>query len=220
MSIDYVPANDADLALWLYNLIAGLNNHLIELGLVAADLTPLEDDYTAFSGSVTTLGTQRIAFGAAMNNKKALKTAVEATVRPLVQRVQLAPGMTDEIRGELQIPVRGSGVHTAGAMPPDVPKLYLETEPGTVWVHFGTEPANERINGKPAGVKGCNIWRMKAGETSYSLLAFETASPYEDTIDGNGSDYTYVVQYRGTRAKDTGQSSIAGTIAARGALVA
>jgi hypothetical protein len=217
---NYVPANDSELASWLYNLVTGLNDHLEDLGLVEADILPLQTDYTAFSGSVTALGTQRIALDAAMNDKKAKKTAVEATVRPLVQRIQVAPGMTDLIRGELQIPVRGSAMHTAGAMPPDVPKIYLETKPGTVWVHFGTDPANEKINGKPAGIKGCNIWRMKAGETKYQLLAFETASPYEDTVDGFGSDYTYVVQYRGTKAKDVGQSSIAGTIAARGAFVA
>ncbi len=217
---DYLPSNDAELASWMYNLVSGLDTHLVELGLDPADILPLQTAYTAYNGSFTNLGDKRTAFNSAMNDKKAKKVAAGEAIRPLVQRVQHAPGMTDALRGELGLPVRSTTMHTAGAMPPDVPKIYLETEPGTVWVHFGTEPGNEKINGKPAGVKGCNVWRQKAGETSYSLVAYQTASPYEDTIAGNGSDYTYVVQYRGNNAKDTGQSSAPSTIAARGALVA
>lgn len=217
---DYFPANDTELAQWLYNLVSGLDTHLVELGLDAADILPLQTAYTAYSGSVTTLGTATTAQTAAMNNKKDKKVTVVDILRPLVQRVQHAPGMTDEIRGELGLPVRSMTMHTAGAMPPDVPKIYLEAESGTVWVHFGTEPANEKINGKPAGVKGCNVWRMKAGETKYQLVGFQSASPYEDTVDGVGSDYTYVVQYRGNKANNVGQSSAPSTIAARGALVA
>ncbi len=217
---NYLPVNDAALASWLYNLVTGVNTHLVDLGLDAADLLPVQTGYTAFNTSLTTYNDRKILLTAGSNDKKVKKTEIVDIVRPFVQRIQHAPGMTDAIRGELGLPVRGTTMHTAGAMPPDVPGIFLEAEPGTVWVHFGTNPQNEMLNGKPGGVKGCNIWRQKAGETAYSLVAYQAASPYKDTVDGAGSDYMYVVQYRGNKASDVGESSPSMTIAARGNLVA
>lgn len=57
-------------------------------------------------------------------------------------------------------------------------------------------------------------------EDEFTLIAFQSASPYVDTISGAGTDYTYVVQYRGNRVDDVGQSSAQFTVAARGALAA
>jgi hypothetical protein len=217
---DYVSHSDPELAAWLYNFITKIDTYSVDLGLAAPDILPVTTGYNAFNTSLTTYNAEKIVLATASSDRKTKRVDVVDDLRPLVRRIQNHPAMTDAMRSDLGLPIRGSGQMTAGAMPPDIPKIYLEAEPGTVWVHFGTEPANERINGKPVGVKGCNIWRKKASDLQYSLVAYQTASPYEDTIAGEGSDYTYVAQYRGNNAKDVGQSSIAGTIAARGALVA
>ena len=44
-------------------------------------------------------------------------------------------------------------------------------------VHFGTNPDDERLNGKPAWALGANIYIKAHGEAEYRLLAFDTASP-------------------------------------------
>jgi hypothetical protein len=211
---DYVPSSDQDYAAWLYNLVTGLNDHLEDLGLDAADILPLQTEYTAFSGALTAYNDKKIALTAATNLKKDKRGLSEITLRPLVQRVQHAPGMTDELRGELGLPVRsGRTTHSVGV---EVPKIYLETEPGSVSVHFGTEPANEKINGKPLWAKGCLIYRKRADEENFQMVAWASTSPYLDTVEGQGADYTYYVRYRGTKATDIGQGSQQMTVAARG----
>ncbi|MCL6629647.1 MAG: hypothetical protein K6U00_08625, partial [Armatimonadetes bacterium] len=94
--------------------------------------------------------------------------------------------------------------------------LFLETKPGQVIVHFGTDASNELHNGKPSWARGCNIYRKKAGESGFTMIAFDTASPYVDTITGSAVDVTYKVAYRGTKETDIGPMSPEQTIAAGG----
>ncbi len=218
MANDYVPANDAELASWTYNLVTGLTDHLVDLGLDAADIVPLQTDYTAFNTAHSSYGDKKLAFTAASNDKKNKKGALKDTIRPLVQRVQHAPGMTDEIRGELGLPVRSAP--TTHSIGPETPAIFLESAIAKVVIHFGTNPTNERMNSRPAWAAGCNIYRRKAGETEFSLLAFQKASPYTDRITGDGTDYSYFVRYRGTDASQIGDQSGTETIAARGDMAA
>lgn len=46
-----------------------------------------------------------------------------------------------------------------------------------------------------------------------SLIDFDTASPYIDTIVGPAASYSYRAAYRGTRADDEGASSAESTVA-------
>jgi len=85
-----------------------------------------------------------------------------------------------------------------------------------VVVHWGPYPSNERINGKPAGVKTANIYRKKDGEDDCALIGYASSSPYIDSITGPAADYTYIVRYRGTKATGVSIPSNAQTIAARG----
>jgi hypothetical protein len=218
MAGDYIPSGDPAFTAWLYNLVQGVNTYLTELGLTAPDVLPVQTVYGALNTSVTDYGTKKLALTGASNDKKNKRAEALEIVRPFVQRIQHAPGMTDLMRGELGLPVRAAP--TAHSVEPDVPKIFLETILGQVIVHFGTEPGNERINGRPAWAQGCNIYRRKAGETEFAMLAFQKKSPYTDQITGDGTDYTYAVRYRGTNATDLGAQSGEETIAARGMIAA
>ena len=83
-------------------------------------------------------------------------------------------------------------------------------------VHFGTDANNEQHNGKPAWARGCNIYRKKPEEADFTLIAFDTASPYVDGVSGTAVDCTYKVCYRATRENDLGPMSPEQTIAAGG----
>ena len=75
------------------------------------------------------------------------------------------------------------------------------TKPGQVIVHFGTNPDNELRNGKPAWAIGVNIYRKLAGETTFTLIAMDTSSPYTDHLPP-GTVVTYKLAYRGIRETD------------------
>jgi hypothetical protein len=211
---DYISGSDAALTAWLYNLVTGVNLHLEDLGLVDTDVTPVQAVYTALNGSVTAYTTKRTALTAASNDKKNKRADTLEIVRPFVQRIQHAPAMTDEIRGELGLPVRAP--RTTHSVELDVPGILVETIMGHAIVHFGTQPTNERLNNRPAWAQGCNIYRKRAGDTEYTLMGFQKASPYTEEITGEAEDYTYVVRYRGNKAQDIGAQSAEVTIAARG----
>lgn len=67
--------------------------------------------------------------------------------------------------------------------------MALETRPGQVILHFGTTPGNERTNGKPLWARGANIYRKKAVSPAFSLLAFDSASPYIRKFGPNSGHY-------------------------------
>lgn len=215
---DYVVRKDVEFKTWLERFVTGLSSYHAELGLTEEDLLPIAGESGAFGASLTAYEQQKNLLSAASREKQSRRVSAEDTLRPLVRRISSHPGMTDEIRGALGLPVH-SRTRTRHAVGPDVPGIFVETDLGAVTIHFGTAPKNERINGKPVWVKGCNIYRKRAGETEFQMLAFESASPYVDHISGDGADYTYVVRYRGTRAHDIGAQSVEMTVAARGAAV-
>ncbi len=212
---DYIVRKDQEFNAWLANFITSLSAHSAEFGLVPEDLLPIEGESTAFDSALTLLEQRRIALNSASKNKMSRRVSTEAVLRPLVRRITGHPAMTDGLLGQLGLPVRRvrKGILPVG---PEVPAILTEAAPGRVIIHFGTAPANEQRNGKPGWAKGCNIYRSKAGESDFRMVGFASASPYVDEVVGAGSDYTYYVQYRGTKATQLGQGSHQMTVAARG----
>jgi hypothetical protein len=209
---DYIPNNDNDLNAWIANFNTVLNGNLATLGLVAADITTLSSTTSAFSASITTAMTAETAHRQATENKKTRRAALELAVRAMVKRVNGHPAMTDAIRAQLGITVPDR-VWSRKGVGPEVPVVELELKPGQVVIHFGTTPGNELTNGKPAWALGCNIYRKKPADADWILIAFDTASPYVDTISGPAGNYQYRAAYRGTRATDEGASSAESTVA-------
>ncbi len=176
---------------------------------------PLTAAQTNFNGAVTAQVAAEAAFRQSVATKKTRRVTLEQTLRPLVRRINNHPGMTDGLRAQLGItvPDRTPSRQNVGS---EIPDISLELAPGIVIVHFGTTPGNEQTNGKPAWAHGCNIYRKKQGEADYTLIAFDTASPYVDTLKGAAANYSYQAAYRGVRATDEGGSSPEQTVAAGG----
>ena len=216
MSRDYVPVRDQDLDSWLVNFVTVLANNAAQLGLVPADITPIDQTSTAFQSALLNYLAKKPEMESATTQKKNTRVATVDVLRPLVRRINNHPGMTDELRSLMGLPVKSTGGRTVLMTGPEVPGIYLENEPGTVTVHFGTEPRTERINGKPAWAKGCLIYRKRADEENFQIVAWATKSPYVDQVEGPGMDFTYFVRYRGTKPTDMGQGSQQMTVAARG----
>jgi len=216
---DYVPRNDEALRDCMSNFLPVLPPHLAEFGMVAADLQTLQDLSNGFSDDLTAyvqLAQETLAMSA---QKKNSRKAMVAELRPIVQRINHHPAMTDAMRVSLGL--KPSNVST-NSFPIEelIPDIFLETTRGKVTVHWGPNPMNEGRNGKPEGVKGANIYRKAAGEDKFQLIAFSSSSPYYDYVTGPARDYTYIVRYRGTKETDLSNESTEETVAARGALAA
>lgn len=219
MRKDYMPSNDLQYTSWIAQFSAALEAHAAALGVDPGELAPLQESRSEYASAYGELVEAKRAFNAATSLKVTKRVRSEKIIRPLVRRVQNHPGMTDEIRSELGLRPKHI-VESRVPITELVPSLALEAGTGQVTVHWGPNPGNERKNGKPAGVKSANIYRRKAGEERYQLVANATASPYYDAITGPAADYTYIVRYRGTRQNDLSAPSPEYTIAVRGDLAA
>ena len=212
---DYIDPNDAVFIAWSANYFTVINANLAAVGLIAGDVTPVSNARDAFSLAYTDQVAKEAAATAAVALKRTRRTTYVPQLRALVKRVQAHPGMTDSLRGQLGVTVP-KRTRTRRGVGAEVPGVVLEPKPGQVIIHFGDNPGNEQTNGKPAWAAGCNIYRKFPGDLDFVLIAFDTASPYVDTIKGAARDVSYKAAYRGIRASDEGASSPEQTVAAGG----
>ena len=210
---DFIPRADPDFIAWSTNFFTVLNGNLAAVGLGESDVEPLQDVSAGLAAAYTDQIAKVAAANAAVELKKTRRAAYEPTLRALVRRIQAHPGMTDSLRAQLKITVP-TRTRTRRGVGAEVPGLVLDLKAGQVVVHFGTNPGDEQTNGKPAWAAGCNVYRKKAGETAFALLAFDTASPYVDSVTGAAANYAYKVAYRGVREGDEGAASPEQTVAA------
>ena len=152
---DYLPRNDAEFLAWMNTFLSALNANLATFGLVAADLTPLTNARNDFQTKLNTFQAAETAYRAASEAKKTARDAAEPLFRQMAQRVNRHPAMTNELRARLGLTVpkprqrRGVG--------PEIPGVRLEVDAGRVVIHFGTNPDDERRNGKPAWALGAGL---------------------------------------------------------------
>ena len=212
---DYIPTSDAEFLAWSTNFFAVLNANLATVGLGAGDVIPLENAKSAYSASVSDAIAKLAVASAAIETKKTSRDDYQPPLRALVRRIQAHPGMTDALRAQLGITVPSQS-RARRSPGPEIPGLTLETRPGQVILHFGTDPNNGQRNGKPAWAAGCNLYRKKPGDTEFVLIAFDTASPYVDTVTGPAVSVAYKAAYRGTRDTDEGGLCPEQTVAAGG----
>ena len=211
---DYLPRNDAEFLAWMNTFLSALNANLATFGLVAADLTPLTNARNDFQTKLNTFQAAATAYRAASEAKKTARDAAEPLFRQMAQRVNRHPAMTNELRARLGLTVpkprqrRGVG--------PEIPGVRLEVDAGRVVVHFGTNPDDERRNGKPAWALGANIYIKAHDEADYRLLAFDTASPYVWEYRGAPKRFSFRVAYRGVRERDEGTLSPEETVSVGG----
>jgi len=214
---DYIPTNDTEFESWLTNFLAVLTPQLMtEFGVDATEVAPLISEVQVFKTALTDQVTKQAQARAAVAEKNGSRDQTEDLLRPLVRRINNHPVMTDDLRRQLGLRPKNHNNRTRRSAGEEVPGLFLETKPGQVVIHFGTDPTNELHNGKPAWALGCSIYRRKTGETNFSLIAFDTASPYVDMVPGPATDVAYKVAYRGRHEDEHGPSSPEQTVAAGG----
>jgi len=210
-----LPTNFEQLQSWMANFLTVLEAHVADFDMVATDLDVAKNYNIAFSTAQNDYASKYSALASASAQRKDTHGLLTACILPLIRRVNNHPNMSNSLRAELGLKPRNL-VQAIVPITELKPEVSLEAADGAVIVHWGPNPGNERINGKPAGVKAAHIYRRKNGEETYQPVGYATTSPYVDVITGPAADYTYIVRYRGTKATDLSLQSAAETIAARG----
>ena len=207
MSNDYIPTSDADLIAWVNNFLAYANANLATLGLVAANLTPVQDAASNFQTNFADNNTAQASAQAARQKKDDSRDALVALVRPLARQLQARETVKDSHRQSLGLNVK-STARTAAAAPTTRPVATVDTSQRLRHVISFVDEQTPGSRAKPAGVMGCEVW-VKIGPTppidasECRYLATDTATPYTAEYDGadGGKIAHYLLRWVNTRGE-------------------
>lgn len=102
---DYIPAGDAQFHAWQNNFIVYVNNHLIDLGLVAGDVVDLNATAATWTTDYPAHTAAQTAAQAARQAKDGARDGFQDVIRPLVRRLQASPDVDDSERAAMGITV-------------------------------------------------------------------------------------------------------------------
>lgn len=201
----YIPPNDGAFLAWLNNFLERLDAYAESFGLDDSAWQPLAEARDALQARLTEFQSAAQAYRAASQARRTARRAAEQLARALAQHLQHHPAMTNALRAELGLTIPRTPVRRRVGV--EVPGVRLEVDAGRVLIHFGTNPEDERRNGKPEWAIGANIYIRAEDEAEYRLLAFDTASPYVWEYRGAPKRFYVRVAYRGRREQDVGAPS-------------
>lgn len=158
---DWILKPDVDFAAQAVVTVGALVATPTDYGLVSGDVDELEGLRVAFASGMAAVYDAKAALTNAAAAKDAARGALEAQLRPLVQRAQLATVTTDDARRAAGIPVRDT-VRTSSA--PIAPAALVATLNGgtiadLVWNSNGNAPGVMYI-----------IEKKATGDVDFSLV--------------------------------------------------
>jgi len=179
--MDYMPRTDAEFDEWLRNFSANIGPIGTTLGLPPAMITAAVNAYPAWQILYVAHQSAQDAARTKAEDKDAGRDAAKDIVRPVAGMAQKHPDLTDGQRATLRITVWDTN---PTPIPPDYvlnlapPNLILDwRQRGQATVHFGVNPANEKLNAKPKDIAGARIsYRIESGP--WTFVADDTNSPY------------------------------------------
>lgn len=197
---DYIPTRDVDFTVWMSRFLVYVNSNLAKFGLVAADVAPLVAAEPEFNMARNAWEEAKIAAKARSEAKKTKRAECEALIRALVARIQPHPDTTNEDRGELGIPVKGSPVVAQSvSLQDNRPNVLIDIRPHlkhVLRIQNATDTGTSK--GKPDGALGAEVW-LKVGDppinnTDMRMVGLATRSPY--VVEFGPDDANKPVYYR------------------------
>lgn len=204
---DYLPRTDADFSDWLHNFTTYANANLVPLGLVAADLTPIQTASTDFDSAMSANDAMQAQAQGTRTTKDGKRSTAEDLVRSLVARIQSHPDVTDAQRNSLGITVRATSRTAVGA-PTSKPVATVDTSQRLQHTISFVDELTPTSRAKPDGAQGCEIWTKVDGPpptdpSQLSYLATDTRTPYTAEFDGGQAGKTayYMLRWVSTRGE-------------------
>jgi predicted phage tail protein len=189
MGNDYIPPADAEFHNWLGNFHDYVNTNAATLGLTPGDVTPLTNSTTNWNTAYPAHQSAQNAAVGAKATKDNARSDAESVVRPLAQRLQVSPGVTDAQRSAMQISVRAT-TRTAASIPATAPAATIDTSQRLRHIINYKDSSGSRA--KPAGVAYCEIWN-KVGAPAPTDVS-------QLTYLGNASKTPQLEEYTGAQA--------------------
>lgn len=191
---DFIPQNHDEFRVKFLQFKNWFNANGVAFGFTLAETTAVSNAYTDVD---TKLTAKQAADVAALGANEALESSEAAATllwRADAKRLQPHPNMTDAIReaAGLTVPDRVRTKREVGA---DVPGVEIDYGPGVITIHWGTNPTNETLNGKPGWAEGANVY-IAVGSGSSNLVGFDKASPFRYLVTGPPVSLTIKVAYR------------------------
>ena len=190
---DYMPSPDGDFDTWQTSFYTYASAHLADLGLVAADLTPITTARTAWTNGLAANAVAQPAARAARQTKDDARTAYETLIRALVRRLQASPSVDDAERQALGITVKDTvATLTAASAAATRPVGVVDTSERLRHTIKFFDEATPQSRAKPTGVMGCEIW-VKVGDpapadpSELQFLTLDTATPYLAEYEGKSA---------------------------------
>lgn len=206
-SVDYIPNSDTEFSAWVKNFLDYLGANLTKLGLVAADLTPLETALTTWDTTYSANIAAQAAAQGTRQTKDAARNDLEALVRTLAKRLQASVAVLDADRQSLGLNVR-STTRTAAAAPTSRPVATVDTRQRLQHTVSFVDELTPTSRAKPNGVAGCEIWVKIGGAapvdpSELHYLAMDTRTPYTATFEGTdgGKMAYYMLRWVNTRSE-------------------
>lgn len=217
---DYLPGPDASFQAWVTNFVTYANANLAALGLVAADMTPVTTNQTAFNNGFAGHVAAKQAAMAAKQNKDEARAALVGAIRPLVRRLQASSVVSDAERAALGITVASGG----GPIGPPTTAPLVAVECGNRLQHTirFVDASTPTRRAKPEGVLGVEIWNKvgntpPANEGELRFVAVDTNAPFTLSFpgeDGGKTAYYWLRWVSPTGQRGPWSEQAAATIAA------
>ena len=203
---DYIPHGIDEFAVWLNNFGIQIGAHGAAVGATPAEIAEFQTAASRFAAELTAVVTAKNAYRASLAVRDDdREETIEPSIRTFVQRIQHAPGMTDEIRRDLGItvpddqptPQGDTDIKEAGQ-----PLVAIDiSQPKRATIKFGKNPNNAHQNALPTGIRGVRLWYWLGSgeppkEEDWVFLDDDNRSPYTHvTMNSEPMTITYRAAY-------------------------
>lgn len=214
MAQDFIPKNHEAFRAKLTLFSSWLTLNGLTFGFSIGETGAIATGRTDVDAKLTDKQAKDLAAVVANQALETSESAVTVLWRAAAKRLQAHPLMTDPLREASGITVPDR-VPTPRVVGEEVPGVEVVLTTGGVFIHWGTNPTNEALNGKPGWADGANIILSIDGGPEF-LAAFDRSSPYFYGVTGGPISLTIWVAYRAPQENAIGVLSAPVTVSTGG----
>ena len=164
---DFIPSNDAEFLIWLYNFQNKLNLYASQFNILPSDVSHLNTQIDSMTTAVQEVATQKEMMAKTVAQKNSIRKQVEAEVRGEATRLKAHRNYTEALGQELGIIISKNSFDPTSFKP----KPKAEVSGGMVRIKF-----------QKKGIDGVNVYRRQKGKVEWQFRARDNNSPYEERI--------------------------------------
>lgn len=185
MPQDYIPNADADFLTFGTTLAQTLTANPTTYGITAAQATAVTNAVNQVGQALQDVNALKAELASAVDQKDALRTSAEQTIRSLARQIQANPGVTDDQKSQAGLPVYDT---TPTSSAPNAPTDLVVKANAS-----GMHELSWKRNGNPSGTSFI-IECRKGNETNWSFVKVVQRTRYEHTGNTPGQMVVYRVR--------------------------